>query len=139
MNTFVYFTVVAMSSMIGTSLTVEQEAAVRADVYKHTPRLYSPNQDFNSEVEVPRKLVQLYSSHQTETLEILLRIADGASPTEAITAITYAFALVDGPGGGVACIQLFDAGAFDKMDKAWATTPRRHWIAKLREKMKAKQ
>jgi hypothetical protein len=64
---------------------------------------------------------------------------DGANPNDSSLATGYAFELLLGPGRGVICVEFYDKKKYDVMDKAWETTPRQHWIDKLRSKMKSKE
>ncbi|QJX00344.1 hypothetical protein [Frigoriglobus tundricola] len=121
---------------VGTPLTPDQERTVRTIAYSVTPKLVSPNRDFQSEVEMPEALVKIYSDHPAEVIGLLIRIGDGAAPKEAVTALTYALSLTLGPKGGAVCVEHFDADAFDRVDKDWQKSPRQHWIGKVREQLK---
>jgi hypothetical protein len=94
-------------------------------------------------LEVPEPLAQLYKHHPRPVLDLLLKIMDGGSPKDSVLAAGYAMALLDGPGGGVVCVEHFYFGkhkaTYDAVDKDWEKTPRQHWIKKVREKMAVKQ
>jgi len=102
---------------------------VRRCVYDETPKkaAVAPG-DFQERLIIPEALSDLFRLHPSAVLDLLLRIIDGGNPDDSVLAAGYAISLLDGPVAGVVCVDVFDKGTYDKVEKAWKTTPRKHWI-----------
>ena len=118
-------------------LNVEDIRLVRSAVYDNEPKEYSPDgRPEERWLEVPKSLSELYKKKPTAVLNFLLVIMEGANPTDSVLATGYAFELLSGYGRGVTCLEIFDNANYDVICKEWCTTPREHWIRKLRGEMK---
>lgn len=119
------------------ALDAQQEKIVRESVYDSNPRLESPKRDFQSILVIPTPLADVYKEKPQAVLDLLLKIMEGASPKDSALAAGYALALLDGPGGGVVCVEHFDKAIYGVVDKDWKITPRAHWVQKVKTKMKS--
>ena len=112
----------------------EKEKVVRDAVYNGKTLLYSPEErPWDRVLRFPEPLTQLYNQHPQAVLHLLLKIMEGGRPTDSVLAAGYAISLQAGPSVGRVCVENFDEKTFDTLDNDWRTTPRKHWIAKVRE------
>jgi hypothetical protein len=119
------------------NLTIDEVRAVRDAVYNNNPRLYSPDKSVERFLEVPKALTELYKQNPGQVLDTLSVIMEGGNPKDSILAAGYALELLAGPGHGTVCVDLFDKGTYDSLDKGWKTTPRLHWINRLKKERKS--
>jgi hypothetical protein len=118
-------------------LDSRQEAIVRRAVYENEPLINSsPAFLFQGELGIPEPLAELAKNHRREVIELLLKIMDGGSPKDSALAAGYAVSLLSGPRVGVVCVERFDKATYDEVDKDWETTPRQHWIDRVRAGLK---
>jgi hypothetical protein len=114
-------------------LDTTQEMVVRRCVYDGSPKVVADaSVGFQAQLIIPEALSGLYRQRPGAVLELLLRIIDGGNPNDSALAAGYAMSLQKGPAVGVICVDVFDKDTYDKLDKAWETTPRKHWIAKIK-------
>lgn len=141
----ILFAVAAMSnSNPKDGFGADKEKVVRDAVYNNNPLTASPKEDFQSVLVIPKPLAELYKAHPKPVVDMLLKVIDGGRPKDSVLAAGYALELLDGPGGGVVCVDLFYNGKnakanYDIVDKNWEKTPRQHWVKKIHEKMLARK
>lgn len=135
--------VLAMAAPVPASkpqpLTTEEKATVRNAIYGQNPSTESPNRDFRSQLVIPKAVSELYKQKPDGVLELLVTIADGASPSDSLLAVSTAIELIDGPGGGVACVLIYKYDTWDKVDDDWKCTPREHWLKGVRKDMEKRK
>jgi len=131
-------------------LTPEQERTIRVTISDYPagtftefvplPELGGALLPF-TRVDMPKELKAAYAKAPSAVLGLLLRIADGGNPRESSSAAAYAFTLLDPKTetGGVVVIDMFKKATYDVVDEYWETTPRYHWIGKIKEAVKAKK
>jgi hypothetical protein len=121
----------------------EVEAKVRGALYEGVaPRIEPEVREVDGErvrvppdrVVVPAILQELYKKNPEVVVEVLLRVADGARPTDSITAAAFALSLVDSPQVAVVIVEVFKAETYDTLNESWKQTPRQHWIDLIRQK-----
>ena len=117
-------------------LTPVQDKKIRAIIAACPPYFITPSKSCYLVVLVPDDLSKLYKSHPIGVLDLLVRVADGGSPLESVTAATYALALLDPMGGGIICASGFDRNTYDDIVNAWGETPRYHWINIIKQTAK---
>ena len=122
----------------------DKEKVVRDAVYNNDPQTVSLKRDFQSVLVIPKPLAGLYKAHPKPVVDVLLKVIDGGRPEDSVLAAGYAIELLDGPGGGLLCVEMFytdkDAKAnYDIVDEDWEMTPRQHWVKKIQEKMLARK
>jgi hypothetical protein len=120
------------------TLDAAEEKVVREAVYNMGPLTASPRMDFISELVLPDSLVALHKKKPQAVLNLLLVIMEGASPKDSVLAAGYAISLLTSPAVGVVCIDHFDKNTYDSVHRAWETTPRKHWLKKVRAELKKK-
>ncbi len=116
-------------------LDTSQETVVRRCVYNGSPELAAVtlgSGGIQEQLVIPQALSDLYRKHPGAVLDLLLRIIDGANPDNSVLAAGYAISLQKGPAVGVVCVDIFEKGTYDKLDKAWERTPRQHWIRAIK-------
>jgi hypothetical protein len=116
-------------------LDLETEKVVREAVYNEQPVIYAPDHwSLDRALYVPKSLARVYDNHPEAVLDLLLKIMEGGRPCDSALAAGYAISLQAGPTVGSVCVEnFFNENTYDVLDKYWATTPRKHWIAKVRE------
>jgi hypothetical protein len=118
------------------ALDASQEMVVRRCVYDETPkttgmgpggfqgRPIAPQE----QLIIPEALSDIYRKHPRAVLDLLVKIIDGANPNDSVVAAGYAVSLLHGPAVRIVCVDLFRKDTYDKVKKAWDTTPRIHWM-----------
>jgi hypothetical protein len=115
------------------ALDTSQEMVIRRCVYNETPKIGADFGDSQTRLLIPKALSDLYRQHPSAVLELLLKIVDGANPDDSVLAAGYAVSLLNNAAVGVVCVDVFDKDTYDKVDKAWKTTPRKHWMRVIEE------
>jgi hypothetical protein len=86
-------------------------------------------------IDVPERINLLYEKQPAATLDLLLKIMDGASAKQSATAAAYAVSLTaESPAVGAVVFRLFDESKYDKVNEVWKMTPRQWWIVKAKTK-----
>jgi hypothetical protein len=132
----IFFSVLTLTSAIAVApenLSIDELRMIRDAVYYRDPILGSRRDETERVLELPEQIQKLFRSHPNAVLDVLASIMEGASPKDSSLAAAYAFELLDGPGVGVVCVDLFDKKTYDVLDKDWSTTPREHWTRTLRD------
>jgi hypothetical protein len=121
-------------------LDSESEKVVRDAVYSGEMCEYTIFEPpFDRVLYIPKPVVQVYEKHPKGVLELLVKIIEGGRPRDSVLAAAYAVSLQAGPAVGTVCADHFDENTYDILDNDWGTTPRKHWIAKIREARKKSQ
>lgn len=111
----------------------QQERSIRSAVYSGKVESESPDLDFQGRLIIPRCIVEIHKKHPDKVVSLLVVIVEGANPRDSVAAACYAIALLHGAKQGVIPIEHFNVESYDKIDSDWNTTPRRHWLEKVRE------
>jgi hypothetical protein len=125
----------------GKELSPDEIRLIREAVYDHDAWISTPAPETGMFrlLDVPKPLRELYKKQPAAVVHVLLAIIEGANPKDSSLAAGYAAELFDGRGAGVVCVEFFDKSTYDVVDKTWETTPREHWIEKLKERMQKKR
>jgi hypothetical protein len=117
-------------------LTREQERAIREDLAEATPPAGSPVRNWPGGARVPVDLLAAHRRNSMAVLDFLVRLVVGSDPTESVTAAAVALALLGPEGGGRIYVERFDPASYDAVDPEWGTTPRDHWLATIRTRLR---
>ncbi|MEZ6139664.1 MAG: hypothetical protein R3B84_03750 [Zavarzinella sp.] len=114
-------------------LTEQEKDLLRKTVYGQSPAEHTPDDDITDRVLlVPDGVSRLYKDKPAQTLDLLIRIVDGANPNDSLMAASLAMELKHGKGTGLMCTIQFKSTSYDIIDTYWKLTPRQFWINKLR-------
>jgi hypothetical protein len=117
------------------TLAPDEEKLIRDAVYGGKLLIAESDRIGHTMIGVPQPVTEMYVKHRHSVLNLLITIAEGGNPRDSVLAAAYSIALLDGPAVAVVCARNFDRAAYDVVDEDWETTPRKHWITKIRERI----
>jgi hypothetical protein len=122
------------------NLTTSDERFVRQLIYGGDHSTVIPKEgkyELKEILVVPDQLARLYEKEPQATLDLLLKIMDGAKPGDSVLSAAYAASLSsNNPVIGAGVLRLFDESKYDEIDEDWGVTPRQYWIAKVKKKLR---
>lgn len=112
---------------VANSLSTSEASSIRKGTYGQPLAECAPPPDsLKLTLLVPEAVRRAYASKPAATVELLLRIADGGSPSDSVVATSYVLELSGGPGAGLAYVHLYKWDAYDQLDPDYGATPRQH-------------